>query len=418
LIISVPSLWYSFWDYVGPRLWLTASTLAVAPVDAVAENYELWGVASIVGQNVGAHFLVLAAIAALAAAPSRGWRLPIFLIGSAFIVKTSAGIALLAGLLLAQAHRAAVARRVQPLIPALAAGVVFLAMYVVFWITPPVPSEFRTELFPLFHLKGVAGRNGLLGLSADLVWVFLPVLIVLAARISDPEKRSAPLLLFAVAPFIVVNLTRAIDIRPGGGGATDDWIQILLPAPFVLHAFVLSFVGQRWARLGTGWRAAVVFVMGLAVVPAVFVAGRYSRVLIRDPENGHEFVQNRSIAEALAAIPTSGAIIVTNDLRYPAQRFNRNNRQMQIPALFGHQAFAVNYAYESFEFSSGRRELQKLLQSEEWSDALEQAVRAHHWTHLLIRKDYVHPAPIPLERVFDNESYAVYRFADPDAQER
>ena len=99
-----------------------------------------------------------------------------------------------------------------------------------------------------------------------------------------------------------------------------------------------------------------------------------------------------------------------SDLRYPAQRFNRNNRQMQIPALFGHQAFAVNYAYEIFEFSRERRELQTLLQADAWSDDIDRAARKYRWTHLLIRKDYMHPSPIPLEKVFENESYAVYVF--------
>jgi hypothetical protein len=80
---------------------------------------------------------------------------------------------------------------------------------------------------------------------------------------------------------------------------------------------------------------------------------------------------------------------------------------MQIPALFGHQAFAVNYAHEAVE---ERRELQQLLQRPEWSDAIPEAARTHHWTHLVIRKDYVHPAPIPLEQIFENQFYAVFRF--------
>ena len=410
LVIMVPSLWYSFWDYVGPRLWLTATTLAFEPLDAVGSGYELWGVASIVGQNVGGHFVVLAALAGLAATASIGWRLPVFLIGTAIIVKTPTGIALLAGLCLAQAWQAAAARRFWPLMPALAAVAVFLLTYAAFWIVPPVESEFAIRLIPWFHVYSAIDRDGLLGLLADLVWVFLPVLMVVAARPNDPETRSLPLLLVGVAPFIVVNLTRAVDIRSGGSGATGDWLQILLPAPFVLHAVVLNFVGRRWDGLAVGLRAAVLVVMALTVLPAVFVAGRYSRILISDPESGHEFVDNRSIAAALAAIPTKGTVVVTNDLRYPAQRFNRDNRQMQIPSLFGHQAFAVNYAYEVFAFSAERRELQKLLQMESWSDELDQAARAHRWTHLLVHKDYVHPEPIPLERIFENESYAVYRF--------
>ena len=80
---------------------------------------------------------------------------------------------------------------------------------------------------------------------------------------------------------------------------------------------------------------------------------------------------------------------------------------MQIPALFGHQAFAVNYVYEAVE---ERRELQHLLTQPEWSDAILDAARAYHWTHLVIHKDYDHPTRIPLERLFENEMYAVFSF--------
>ena len=81
---------------------------------------------------------------------------------------------------------------------------------------------------------------------------------------------------------------------------------------------------------------------------------------------------------------------------------------MQIPALFGHQAFAVNYAYESGE--PMRRELQRLLQQPEWNDTIPQVARAFGWTHFLVRKDYVHPSPVPLPQIFENDSYAVFRF--------
>jgi hypothetical protein len=259
-------------------------------------------------------------------------------------------------------------------------------------------------------LKSVAAREGV-WLAFDLIWMLLPALLVLGpSRLTEPQTGSLPLLLFGLAPFFVVNLTRTIDVRPGGLGVTEDWIQILLPVPWLFHAFVLSFVGQRWTRLGARLRAAVIVVVSLSVVPAAFVAGRYSLVLIREPENGHEFADNRSIAAALAAIPRVGTVVVTNDLRYPAQGFIRANRQLQIPALFGHQAFAVNYQYEIFGFSRERRELQSMLQASDWSDAIERAARKYHWTHFLVRKDYMHPRPIPLEQIFENDSYSVYRF--------
>jgi hypothetical protein len=410
LLIAVPSFWYSFWGDIWPEVAAAVSARTIAPLEAVTENYELWGVASIVGQNVGAHFLVLASLAAVAAAPARGWRLPVFLIGTGILVKTSAGVALVAGFLLVDLWRSVATRRFRPSLPAVALALVFGATYVAFWIAPRVAQEFAIEPYALFHLARFGERGRLIGLTADLLWLFLPVLIVGLARARDPDARSLPLLLFGLAPFIVVNVTRSIDVRPGGGGASDDWLQTLLPVPFLVHAFVLSVASGRWPHLGRGIRTAFLLVMVLAIAPVVFVAGRYSRVLLVDHEEGHEFVDNRAIGEALAVIPTMGSIIVTNDLRHPAQRFSRDNRQMQIPALFGHQAFAVNFAYEGFTFSGERRELQPLLQSEQWSDAIDEASRKYGWTHLLIHKDYRHPTAIPLQRVFENEDYEVYRF--------
>ena len=354
--------------------------------------------------------VVLASLAAVAAAPVRGWRLPVFLIGIGILVKTSAGVALVAGFLLVELWQAVAARRFRPSMPAAAVIGVFAATYLTFWAAPSVAPEFAIEPFALFHLSRVIEREALTGFVADLVWMFLPILIVVLSRVRDAGQQSLPLLLYGLAPFIVVNVTRSIDVRPGGGGASDDWLQVLLPVPFVLHAFALGVASRRWAGLRPGLRAAFLFVLVLTILPTVLVAGRYARVLIVDHQEGHEFVDNRAIAAALAAIPTDGTIIVTNDLRHPAQRFSRDNRQMQIPALFGHQAFAVNFAYEVFEFSRERHALQPLLQAEQWSDAIDEAARLYGWTHLLIRRDYAHPASIPLEQIFVNEFYEVYRF--------
>ena len=140
------------------------------------------------------------------------------------------------------------------------------------------------------------------------------------------------------------------------------------------------------------------------------MAARYAGVLITAPARAHEFVDNHPLAEALAVIPTRGTIIVTNDLRYPTDGFDRENLQMQIPVLFGHQAFAVNYMYEAYAFTRERMEPQLLLEAEKWTDAIKQAARTYGWTHLVIRNDYVHPDPIPLEQIFDNGLYSVFRF--------
>jgi hypothetical protein len=183
-----------------------------------------------------------------------------------------------------------------------------------------------------------------------------------------------------------------------------------MPTAVLARTFVLGLAQRGWGALGTTGRTAFAVAVALAVVPPAVQAARYAGILLVDPAKGHEFADNRAIGAALQAIPVEKSLIVTNDLRYPADGFSRFNRQLQIPALFGHRAFIVNYAYEEYAFSRDHLKLQELLRAPEWSPAVDRAAREHGWTHLLIRRDYLHPSQIPLQRVFENESYSVFRF--------
>jgi hypothetical protein len=283
---------------------------------------------------------------------------------------------------------------------------VFLVTLVAFFLVN-FESYFILEPYWLNHWQQLQDRGIQNGFWFDVLWLLLPAFVVASAGIRDPEGRSMPLLLFAVAPVVVINVSRLDNKGPGGGGTGNDWLQIAHAVPFFLHAFALSLAGRRWNRLGGLRRATFLVLLALAVGPVVLGATTYSLGLLRDPTSGNEFVDNRVIAKALAVIPTRNTLLVTNDLRYPAQNFARDDRQAQIPAIFGHQAFAVNYAYEDVET---RKPLQELLRRPEWSDAILEAARNNGWTHFLVHKPYPHPAQIPLERVFENEQYEVYRF--------
>jgi hypothetical protein len=405
LLVSVPTLANPFWERFGRQLWEAATTAGVSPSTLIGD-YGLWGVLSNEGPNVGADFVILASLAGIAAAPVKGWALPSFLIGVAILVKTPTGVALAAGFALAEAWRMATAMELKLSRQALLAGGTFIATAVLFFLIS-FESNFQVETYPLFHVRQMIDRGNIPGMTFDLLWLLLPAAIALSAGIRDPDRRSTPLLLIGLAPLIVVNATRMDNTRPGGGGTGDDWFQMLHAVPFVLHAFVLSVGSCRWVQMGTRRRAAFLVVTALIAWPVAAAAAHYSMRIIRDPQSGNDFVDNRSLGEALSKIPTTGTMVVTNDLRYPAGNFTRDYRQMQIPALFGHQAFAVNYAHEAVE---ERRPLQELLQQPAWSDAILEAAAQNRWTHFLVRKDYAHPEPIPLTLVFENDVYAVYRF--------
>ena len=390
LLLSVPSLYVPFWERLGPRL------------GAVMADAAFWGVLSNEGANVGGDFVVLGSIAAIAATPAWGWMLPAFLIGSAVMVKSTTGMGLVAGFGLAEGWRMFTARRPWPSPLAVGAAAVFIATCAAFLLVS-FEGTFRLEATAFYHLL----HTWPAGLAMDLGWLLLPAAIVLASGVADSERRSLPFLLMGLGPLLVVNVSHLNHVLPGGVGTGNDWLQTLRATPLLLHAFVLSVASRRWSRIGRPRRVAFITAAALAIVPVVIAAGGYTYTLITRPSDGYEFVDNRSMAAALATIPTRGSVIVTNDLRYPAGRFARDERQMQIPALFGHQAFAVNYIYEAVE---ERRDLQQLLKQLEWGPAIPEAARRHGWTHYLVRKDYPHPSQVPLERLFENEEYVVYAF--------
>ena len=136
----------------------------------------------------------------------------------------------------------------------------------------------------------------------------------------------------------------------------------------------------------------------------------HTAIVLLRPEAGHEFVDNRAIAEALTRIPVADSVIVTNDLRYPADDFKRVFRQMQIPTLFGHQAYAANTAYETYAEAPLRDALQQVLAADTWDSKIHQIAREQGWTHLLIHKPAPHPRAIPLVKLFENQRSAVYAF--------
>ena len=102
LLLAMPSLARTFSDHFVSRLW-TAITSGPLTLDWINADYVSWGILSNEAQNTD--FPILASIAAIAAAPSIGWVLAAFLIGVSLIFKTTIGIALVGGFMLAEGGR-------------------------------------------------------------------------------------------------------------------------------------------------------------------------------------------------------------------------------------------------------------------------------------------------------------------------
>lgn len=415
LLIPVPTLWYPFWSDIFYALEETVAVGTLGPLDALTADVQMWAVVGTPATGLASTFLVLGSLAGIAVAATRGWGLAVLLIGGAIAFKVPTGIALAAGLAVFLSGTALATRSWRALVPGLAALAVFGVVYVALFLLPDNPDN-ASALEPafLYHWWLLVAREGVPGFWRDAAWLALPAGVLIAAgwrsRAGVSYTESLPLLAFALTPLLVVNTLQLVDRGPEGLRPDANWIQVLIPLATIFHAFVLQLANGWWPFIGRYGRASFLTIVAVAIVPSVFVAGRYGRTLLVDPAQGHEFVDNRSLGAALSAIPPTGSLVVTNDLRYPADGFSRDDRQMQIPALFGHTAFAVNFAYEYYSFSEERRQAQNLVRALEWSANIDAAAQRYGWTHLLIRNDSPHPAVIPLPRVFHNGTYSVHRF--------
>jgi hypothetical protein len=168
---------------------------------------------------------------------------------------------------------------------------------------------------------------------------------------------------------------------------------------------------HRWCRKG------YVGALIVAMIPGLVSLVGHTYILLTEPAKGHEYVSNARIGEVLSKIPTQGTLIVTNDLRYPAENYKRKGRQFQFAGIFGHQNLMTNIAYvgvpkaERGDLRKLWKKLNTLFSGERWAAEVVKELKAKYpITHLVIHKNFPHPEDIPLEQVFENEDYIVYAF--------
>ena len=195
--------------------------------------------------------------------------------------------------------------------------------------------------------------------------------------------------------------------------------QIIDPAivPFILFLLSAGLASFDDSQLHRWCRKAYVCALLVVMIPGLVALVGHTYIVSTKPPEGHEYVSNTKIGEILAKIPTQGTLIVTNDLRYPANNYERNYRQFQFAGLLGHANLATNFGYigapkaERVVLRKIKNQIDQLFCGDRWqSEEVEALRQTYPITHLVIHKHYPHPKDIPLEQVHENEDYILYVF--------
>jgi len=241
----------------------------------------------------------------------------------------------------------------------------------------------------------------------------LPCLMLLKAKYSKSLFKPALLsLAFVLPPLVFVNMFIITDYRvPNEPLPTTFSKDVLMMLPLFLAASTVLLIKSNWKELGVIQKQLTVCLLTFAAV-IVPICGRLFTiwVLLFTPQYGHEYVDNRALADVLQKIPIKATVLVTNDLRYPAQNYKRDLRQMQFPAIFGHQCWAINFKYERYPDSNKRLEIQERFATAKWDPELKTMAEKYGWTHLVLHLNALHPKTIPLFFIYANTDYAVYAF--------
>lgn len=213
----------------------------------------------------------------------------------------------------------------------------------------------------------------------------------------------------ALAPLSAVAVT---SLGTPGSTETDfNWFQIALPSTLGFALCASAILAGAWPHVGRIGRP----IVALAIVAAVGTQILRQPLMAIDtalhPSHGEEAVDNTDIIPALRAIPVPGSLLVTNDLRSPAEDYKRPDRQPQIPAIYGHQGFLITPAYDNYlPEVKDKKAAQELLRLEKWDPRIAEAARRYGWTHFLVHKLAPYPKDLPLQKLYDSDRYAVYRF--------
>lgn len=362
----------------------------------------------------GRLLLMVSALPLVDRAPRRLWAAATAV---ALLGQVRAGVGLIAGIVLiaAAAIQWMRTRHHRVMLPVLAGGTAALLALTAGGDTPMLP--FTIVIQPLWlarHFPGVF-INDLLAVTmiAGLPWLLASGGWSSSER-SLARRLALPVAAAVAALYAVYNLGGGmIDERTWGWDGQQplmpwtDWIQSLIDAPMLFALLGASALAARWPAMRRPRQIGAMVLLG--VVATLPLAHRLKTTVLMwtEPLRAHEYVDNRETARAMAVIPVAGTVTATNDLRYPAEDFARDEHQYQLAALFGHVTYAAP-GYERYPGWEQRVALQRALASSSVDCNVLRRLEEEGVTHLLIHKRIAHPSSLPLRHLLDDAAYTVF----------
>jgi hypothetical protein len=247
----------------------------------------------------------------------------------------------------------------------------------------------------------------LMGLLYKLSFLLYPFVLILLNK-QARNLKAFTLLLCSVAVVFATGCLFEVD--------NADYNQVFSSVNvfFVLLIVPLTIAVLNKINAVVKYSAWAVLVLPACIV--LFSSFYYTKVLIRKRVNAHEYCNNQSIAAALKTVPVDKSILVTNDLRYPANGYARDNKQFQLTAIFGHQAFASSNYFVTKQTEDTYKtglDIKRMLQQSTWNDSLNKILAQHNITHIIIHNSYPNPANVPFNKTFEGAGYTVYQINKP-----
>lgn len=221
-----------------------------------------------------------------------------------------------------------------------------------------IQYSFRELSFPLF---GYA------------LWIQVFILLSILLIVVDKKKllqsvsgNSVTCFWFIYISLIFLIFVNFTNIQLGNGGIGTLALSSFLPracTAIFMMALLFSLVANYKVLFNNSTKNQVIMGSFLPVLVLVILLQLYHNihqfyVLVSSPESAHEAANVEKERECIGYIPRENTVVFMNNFDNPANNYKRKNNAMHITAMFGHQAYASNSAYERFDFVKDRLKVQ------------------------------------------------------------